>query len=105
MTRFTIRCFAFVLGIALLSNAALAAEPGAGAAVDPTPAQRQTMAEIHRKMADCLVSKSPIAECRADMQKNCVAIMGQNGCPMMMGTMGTGGGMMHGARIPASQRK
>jgi len=68
---------------------------------DPSPEQRQTMAELHRNMADCLASTRPIAECRAEMRAGCQQKLGQQGCPMM-GAMGAGmgpgmgGGMMPG---------
>jgi hypothetical protein len=90
MIRFSTRVFATAIGVALLSSAALAADPAPQPPVDPTPAQRKEMASVHRKMADCLDSNRSFAECRTEMQSSCVQLMGQNGCPMMMG----GGGMM-----------
>jgi hypothetical protein len=82
------------------SGVALAQSP---APADPSAEQRQKMAEIHRKMADCLVSERPIAECRAEMHASCQSMMGADGCPMMgmgpgmMGRGRMGGGMMPGA--------
>jgi len=102
MFRFTIRSFVLVAGIALLSSAALAADPAPGTPADPTPAQRQTMAELHRKMADCLASDRPFADCRAEMHQGCMTAMGANGCPMMMGG-GMGGGMMRGRGMMGGQ--
>jgi len=55
-----------------------------------TPEQRQQMAETHRKMAECLVSTRPFAECRAEMHASCQANHA-DGCPMMGGPMGPGG--------------
>jgi hypothetical protein len=100
MIRFPKRGFAFAIGIALLSGAAFAADPAPQTPGNPTPAQRKEMAAVHRKMADCLDSNRTFSECRAEMQSNCVQMMGQNGCPMM----GMGGGaMMHGVtRTPRS---
>ncbi len=97
----------FVLTIAtvmLASGSALAAEPAQPAAADPSPEMRHKMAEVHQKMAECLLSEKPIAECRSEMQTSCQATMGKGGCPMMGGGMGAGmmmhekgTGMMQGA--------
>jgi hypothetical protein len=82
--------FVLALGIGILiSGPALAADP---APADPTPAQRQQMAAIHQQMAACLSSEKPMSECRAEMQKNCQTVMGNEGCPMMHGG-GMGRGM------------
>ncbi len=92
----------FVLAVAsavLVSGVALAAEAVLPTPVDPSPEQRHKMAEIHQRMADCLVSARPIAECRGEMQKSCHEMMGKAGCSMMDGGMGSGmmgGGMMQG---------
>jgi hypothetical protein len=80
-------------------HAALAAGPQQGAA-EPTPEMRRQMAAVHQKMADCLKSDRPIGECRVEMHKSCVELMGEESCPMMgmMGGMGPGmmgHGMMH----------
>jgi Spy/CpxP family protein refolding chaperone len=48
----------------------------------PTPEMRQNMAEMHQKMADCLKSERPMAECRKEMMKNC-PMKGKGHCPMM----------------------
>jgi hypothetical protein len=88
MIRSMSRILALAAAIALPSTAAFAA--------DPTPAQRGKMAELHRKMADCLESERPMADCTADMRNGCVAMMGADGCPMMGPMMETDGGMMHG---------
>lgn len=61
----------------------------------PTKEMREKMALLHEQMAACLRSSKSISECRAEMQKNCHDMMGDQGCTMMM--MGTGGGKMrHG---------
>jgi len=92
----------FVLAVAsavLVSGVALAAEAVKPAPVDPSPEQRHKMAEVHQRMADCLVSARPMAECRSEMQKSCQEMMGKAGCSMMDGGMGSGmmgGGMMQG---------
>ena len=88
---------ALVFATALfVGAAAMAADPAPTPEPDPTAAQRQSMAEVHRKMAECLVSTRPFAECRAEMQASCQAEHA-GGCPMMGGSMGPGmGGGMHG---------
>jgi hypothetical protein len=74
------------------------------------------MAVIHEKMAACLRSDRPIADCRAEMLNTCQETMGATGCPMMgpgghMGTgmMGSGWvmgpGMMQGGAAPQSAPK
>jgi len=88
----------FVLAVAsavLVSGVALAAEAVKPAPVDPSPEQRHKMAEVHQRMADCLVSARPMAECRSEMQKSCQEMMGKAGCSMMDGGMmqGQGTGM------------
>ena len=49
----------------------------------PTKEMRQQMAAVHEKMAACLRSDRPFAECRDEMQKTCHDMMGEHGCPMM----------------------
>lgn len=90
----------------LSSGAALAADPAKPAPADPSPEQRHKMAEVHQRMADCLVSARPMAECRGEMQKSCQEMKGQNVCSMMDGGMGPGmmgGGMMQGQGMGTSQ--
>ncbi len=72
----------------------------------PTSAERQTMserhktiAEMHSKMAACLESEKPIDQCRKEMADSCASSF--NGtCPMMgQGNMrGRGKGMMGGGQ-------
>ncbi len=93
----------FVAALALsLTSAAFAAEPAKGPPADPTPEARQQMATVHQKMADCLRSERPFAECRSEMMKSCKDMMGASGCPMMgSGPGGMGPGMMgHGMTGP-----
>ena len=71
---------------------------------EPTKEERQSkadmmdkMAEMHKKMAECLRSDKPMSECREQMMKDCP--MAKSGrCPMMdeMGGMHGMGGMMDG---------
>lgn len=88
---------ALVVAAALCAGgAAMAADPALPPLADPTPEQRQAMAEVHRKMAECLVSTRPFEECRAEMHASCQA-QHMGGCPMMGGPMGPGMGRgMHG---------
>jgi hypothetical protein len=76
-----------------LSTPALAADPQKAPA--PSKEQREKMAEVHQKMAECLRSDRPISECRAEMAKSCQDMVGADGCPMMSyGKGGMGPGMM-----------
>jgi hypothetical protein len=90
-----------VLAIAsvMLASAALAADPPTPAPADPSPERRHQMAEIYQRMADCLISTRPIAECRGEMQKSCQDVIGKDGCTMMNGHMG---GMMQGQGMGTS---
>jgi hypothetical protein len=81
--------------VVIWASAASAADPQPNAPPDPTPDARQKMATIHEKMAACLRSDRPMAECRADMWKSCQEQMGADGCPMMGAGGGMGPGMMH----------
>jgi hypothetical protein len=77
---------------------------GAGAALaadEPTPEQRQQMSAVHQKMAECLKSNRPIAECRNEMMSSCRSMMGEKGCPMMESA---GGGMGPGMMGPGMHR-
>jgi hypothetical protein len=97
MTIRTSRRFVLATAIAMLAigGMARAAETTPPVPADPTPAQRQEMAAIHRKMAECLASERPFAECRAEMHASCQTTLGAHGCPMMQGG-GMGPGMMGG---------
>ena len=95
----TIRWNALVAAAALAAGgAALAADPGKSAPPAPTPEQRKQMAEVHQRMAACLASDKPIAECRTEMWANCQSLMGKTGCPMMGGAGWMGPGMMGGGQ-------
>lgn len=78
-------------GTILLAAAtmALAAEPPGSQPAAPSKEMRDLMAAVHQRMAACLRSDKPIAECREEMQRNCAKFMGERDCPMM----GTGGRM------------
>jgi hypothetical protein len=63
----------------------------------PTAEQRQKMADVHQKMAECLRSDRPIADCRSEMATACHDVLGADACPMMgKGRGGMGPGMGHG---------
>ena len=94
-----LRRFVSISALALLAGTAGAADPKSTS--DPSPEQRQKMAAVHQKMADCLKSNRPMNECREEMRKGCHDTMGEQGCPMMEsmgGGMGPGmmGGPTHG---------
>jgi len=83
------------------AGAARAAEPKKAPPPAPTAEQRQKMADIHQKMADCLRSDRPIAECRSEMATACHDMLGAGACPMMgQGRGGMGPGMMGGGMGP-----
>ena len=99
MTRPTALCLAALAALALTSpGRARAADPAKAPPPAPTAEQRQKMAEVHQKMADCLRSDRPMAECRNEMATACHDMVGAGGCPMMgKGPGGMGPGMMgHG---------
>ena len=60
-----------------------------------TREDRQSIAEMHTKMAECLKSDKPISDCRREMMKSYSGIMGsrghmmtgKDGHQMMMGCM------------------
>jgi hypothetical protein len=97
MTGRTVRRYGLITALALVVGAvAWAADPQPP---DPSPEARGRMAAIHERMAACLKSDRPFAECRAEMWKDCQEHMGKDGCPMLGpgGGMGPGmGGRRHG---------
>jgi hypothetical protein len=56
-------------------------EPASGA--EPQQSREQ-MARAHEKMAACLRSERPLAECRAEMMHTCKAAKAKQGCEMKM---------------------
>lgn len=48
----------------------------------PTAEERESMAAMHEKMAQCLRSEKSIRECHEDMEKSCKENMGGRGCMM-----------------------
>ena len=98
MTRKSTFLCAIVAGVTLISSGIVSgADAQQSGPADPSPASRQKMADVHQKMSICLRSDKPIAECRADMLKNCQDLMGKDGCPMMgPWAGGMGPGMMGG---------
>lgn len=94
------RKFVFVIVFAFLSPMALAdrhghkggpsAGPGPGMMKEPTKEERQAMVDMHTKMAECLKTEKPMADCHKEMVDSCpMAKEGQ--CPMM-GMMDRGRG-------------
>jgi hypothetical protein len=89
-----------VVGMALaLSGGALAAEQPPAKSTEPSQQTREQMAKMHEQMAACLRSDKPVADCRSQMRQQCMAAMGEQGCPMM------GAGMQHGKPAPTSKDK
>ena len=80
-------------GFVIVAGGAFAATSAAQAEW-PTHAQREKMAQIHERMAACLRSDRPFAECRQEMMRACRTEFGYRGCRMMPG--GRRGGMMRG---------
>jgi hypothetical protein len=97
-----------VIAALALTFPAFAADPEKAPAATPSAEQRQKMAEVHQRMADCLKSERPMSECRSEMMKGCEG-MGRDACPMMgMGRgmgYGMGGGMMKGQPAPEAPEK
>ena len=73
------------LAAMLLAGAAAVFAADEPKATPPAPSQqmREQMASLHEKMATCLRSDKPFADCRSEMQTNCKSMMGEQGCPMM----------------------
>lgn len=44
---------------------------------------RQKMADVHTKMAECLKSNKAMTDCQSEMMRSCKSMMGKEGCPMM----------------------
>jgi hypothetical protein len=103
MTHRTSSWLGALAAVALIwTGAAHAAEPKKVPPAAPTAEQRQKMAEIHQKMADCLRSDRPIEECRSEMATACHDSLGADQCPMMGKH---GGGMMHSHPSPEMPKK
>ena len=86
---------AILLSLNTLSIPHSFADDKKNAPAAPTQEQRKKMAAVHQKMADCLKSDKPIAECKSEMMKSCrEEMMSQGGCPMMGKMGGHMGGMM-----------
>lgn len=80
----TSSCWAGLAIVAMMiagAGAAFAAEEPA--APMPSKEMRDKMAAAHEKMAACLRSDKPFADCRSEMQHSCKTMMGEEGCPMM----------------------
>jgi len=91
----TSRWCALIAAFALVSaSAALAADPEAAPPSAPTAETRDQMAAVHQKMAECLRSERPLAECRAEMMKSCHDMKGEGACPRRGPRGGMGPGMM-----------
>lgn len=76
-------------GLMLAVAGSVGAQPTTG--TEPSKETRQQMAAVHEQMAQCLRSDKTFAECHAQMQASCRAMMGAQGCPMMGMGRGPGG--------------
>jgi hypothetical protein len=72
-----------VLGLSGTGAQAQGTMPPQGA--EMTLEQRRQMADAHEKMAACLRSERPLADCREELMKSCQQAMGTSTCPMMGG--------------------
>ena len=70
-----------IAGIGLQAGAALAQTHGKKQ-LDEDIMDHRTMAEAHRKAADCLAAGKPEKECRAQLAKDCKGIGIGRGCGM-----------------------
>ena len=84
-TRFPVAIVSLLVG----SSGAMAQNPSPPNLAVPSKETRERMATFHERMAACLRSDKPIAECRAEMMKNFGGVPGETDCPMM-------GSGMHG---------
>ncbi|MGE4130335.1 MAG: hypothetical protein AB7F86_01785 [Bdellovibrionales bacterium] len=72
---------------------------------EPTKEERTKMAEMHTKMAACLGTDKPFADCHKEMADSCPMKGGDGMCPMM-GMGGPHHGMkIHGKGMPMGKGK
>jgi hypothetical protein len=83
-------CVITIIGSVAMADDGMSKSSESKSPVKLTSEQRQRMAGLHEKMASCLRSDRPMAECRQEMMKGCKDTMGKDGCPMMGGKMGHG---------------
>lgn len=96
------RWIVFLAGAALCAGVVQAKDVPRADAPEPSPEMRRSMAAVHERMAACLASERPMAECREEMHRNCQQMVGPGHCPMgMMGPGAMGPGMMGGKRSRA----
>ena len=92
-----LKLFSFVgVSLCLISVSTFAQQKSQGTGVPHwmskvTPENRQKMADLHQKMAECLRGDQSIGECHDQMVNGCKAL--GNDCPMGRGMMGKGPGM------------
>jgi hypothetical protein len=81
-TKFLLVSLALILGSASVVSAA---EPPSTAATGPSKEAREKMAAFHEKLAACLRSDKPIAECHKEAMQHhqdMMGMMGKEGCTM-----------------------
>ena len=93
----SLRVAATVALVAIAGSPVWGAESAPANVSPPSKEQRERMAEAHEKMAACLRSDRPAADCHREMMQACHDTMGPQGCPMMMG-QGPGGMRGRGMR-------
>ena len=81
------------------------AKHGKHAKMELTPEARAKRADAHQRMADCLRSTRPLAECRAEMKKSCDGMHGAGGCSMGHHDGSDKAHGMHGAPTDAQKDK
>jgi hypothetical protein len=93
---FRVAPFLMASVLLVVAGRAFAADAPAAPPAEPSKEMRAKMAALHEKMAACLRSDKPIADCRAEAMQYCQSNMGEHGC---MG-MGMGMGMHGGMQMP-----
>lgn len=101
--RFSLAITAAAL-VAMGSVVVCDAGPATGNAQPPSKEQREEMARAHEKMAACLRSDRPFADCHQEMMQTCRDVSGGRGCGMGMGQGATrGAGMRRGQGMTGKQ--
>ncbi len=69
--------------LGLLAGPALAQNTAAPPPYQPSPQERQQMAQLHERMAACLRSNRPFDDCRNELWHGCQQPNMGRACPMM----------------------
>ena len=97
-----------ILSLVIGLSTAMAEKPSPPIPPVPSKETREKMATAHQRMAACLRTDKPIAECHAQMMKSVGHVPGATGCPMM--SPGMHGQMMqdqspHARTVPPDTQK